>query len=237
MANESIKDLFARYGNVVHRAIMKGTGGRIGGTGFGMPVVILTTTGRKSGKQRTTMLTTPVHDENRVVLVASYGGDDRHPAWFLNLRENPDVELEMRGKKHSMRARVASAEEKESCGLSTSKYNGTRSIRPRPSATSHWLSSSPRERLGLSPRWPRRTRTASYRPRAPAPACTATTRRSRPDDRKRVGPRVIVRGAPSTTTTTTPPRPPDLQSVFSSWKPRCSQRRGRRSLTGSRATH
>src|SRR5437870_1778168 len=112
MANKSMKDAIARGANVLHRAIVKGTGGRIGGTGFGMPVVILTTTGRKSGKQRETMLTSPVHDDNRVVLVASYGGDDRHPAWFLNLRDNPDVELEMRGKKRPMRARVATAEEK-----------------------------------------------------------------------------------------------------------------------------
>jgi deazaflavin-dependent oxidoreductase (nitroreductase family) len=113
MASNNVKDMFARYANVLHRAIIKGTGGRIGGTGFGMPVVILTTTGRKSGKQRTTMLTTPVHDDNRVVLVASYGGDDRHPAWFLNLRDNPDVELEMRGKQRPMRAHVATDEEKD----------------------------------------------------------------------------------------------------------------------------
>ena len=113
MANEGIKDVLARGVNVLHKAVMKGTGGRIGGTGFGMPVVILTTTGRKSGKQRTTMLTSPVNDDDRVVLVASYGGDDRHPAWFLNLRDNPDVELEMHGKKRPMRAHVASAEEKK----------------------------------------------------------------------------------------------------------------------------
>lgn len=108
----AMKDLFARAGNVVHRALVTASKGRIGGTGFGMPVVILTTTGRKSGKERTTMLTTPVHDESRVVLVASYGGDDRHPAWFLNLRENPAVELELKGKKRSMRAHVASADER-----------------------------------------------------------------------------------------------------------------------------
>jgi deazaflavin-dependent oxidoreductase (nitroreductase family) len=112
MANESIKDALARGVNLLHRALVKATGGRIGGTGFGMPVVILTTTGRKSGKQRETMLTSPVYDDNRVVLVASYGGDDRQPAWFLNLRDNPDVELEMRGKQRPMRAHVASAEEK-----------------------------------------------------------------------------------------------------------------------------
>jgi deazaflavin-dependent oxidoreductase (nitroreductase family) len=108
----SVKDLIARAGNVVHRAVVTASKGRIGGTGFGMPVVVLTTTGRKSGKQRTTMLTTPVHDENRVVLVASYGGDDRHPAWFLNLRDNPDVELTLKGQSRAMKARVASAEEK-----------------------------------------------------------------------------------------------------------------------------
>jgi len=108
----SVKDLMARGVNVLHRGLVKGTGGRIAGTGFGMPVVILTTTGRKSGKERTTMLTSPIHDEKRVVLVASYGGDDRHPAWFLNLRDNPAVELEMRGTKQSMVAHVADADEK-----------------------------------------------------------------------------------------------------------------------------
>ena len=113
MANEGIKDTLAKGANVLHRAVLKGSGGRIGGKGFGMPVVILTTTGRKSGKKRETMLTSPVNDDTRVVLVASYGGDDRHPAWFLNLRDNPDVELEMRGKKRPMRAHVASVDEKE----------------------------------------------------------------------------------------------------------------------------
>lgn len=108
----TMKDLFSRAGNVLHRSIVRSTGGRIGGTGFGMPVVILTTTGRKSGKSRTVMLTTPVHDDDRIVLVASYGGDDRHPAWFLNVRDNPDVELEMKGTKRAMRAHVASTEER-----------------------------------------------------------------------------------------------------------------------------
>jgi deazaflavin-dependent oxidoreductase (nitroreductase family) len=78
-----------------------------------MRVLSLTTTGRKSGKRRTTMLTSPVQDGESIVLVASYGGDDRHPTWFLNLRDNPQVEITMRGQTRPMRARVASAEEKE----------------------------------------------------------------------------------------------------------------------------
>ena len=107
------KDTLARAGNVLHRNLINLSGGRIGGTGFGMPVLELTTTGRKSGKTRKTILTTPVHDENRVVLVASYGGDDRHPSWFLNVRDNPDVELKMQGgTARKMRAHVASPEEK-----------------------------------------------------------------------------------------------------------------------------
>src|SRR3954462_2627675 len=112
MANEGIKDVFARGANVLHRAVLKGSGGRIGSKGFGMPVVILTTTGRKSGKRRSTMLTSPVHDDNRVVLVASYGGDDRNPSGFLNLPDNPGVEPTRNGTTRAMKAHVASAEEK-----------------------------------------------------------------------------------------------------------------------------
>jgi deazaflavin-dependent oxidoreductase (nitroreductase family) len=77
-----------------------------------MPAVELTTTGRKSGEPRTTMLTSPVHDDGRVVLIASKGGDDRDPQWYLNLTANPDVEVAMNGQTRSMRARTASPEEK-----------------------------------------------------------------------------------------------------------------------------
>ena len=108
----NVKDVGAKLVTNLHKAIFRATQGRVGGKGFGMPVVMLTTVGRKSGKRRETMLTTPVHDDDRVVLVASYGGDDRHPTWFLNLRDKPEVELTMEGKTRKMRARVASTEEK-----------------------------------------------------------------------------------------------------------------------------
>lgn len=106
------KDIAARLVNELHRNVLRVSGGRIGGRGFGMPVLILTTTGRKSGEPRTTVLTSPVQDGDSLVLVASYGGDNRHPAWFLNLRDDPAVEVEMRGRKRSMRARVAAADER-----------------------------------------------------------------------------------------------------------------------------
>ena len=108
----NVKDTLGKAVNVVHRTVYSATGGRVGGSGFGMPVVILTTIGRKSGQPRDTMLTAPLEDGDRVMLVASWGGDDRHPMWFLNLRDNPDVELTLRGKKRKMRAHVASPEER-----------------------------------------------------------------------------------------------------------------------------
>ena len=107
-----IKDQLAKAVNVLHRTIFSATKGRIGGRGLGMPVVMLTTTGRKSGQPRTTMLTSPLQEDGKVVLVASYGGDDRNPAWFLNLRDNPDVELTMDGSTRKMRAHVATPEER-----------------------------------------------------------------------------------------------------------------------------
>ncbi|HEV2309383.1 MAG TPA: nitroreductase family deazaflavin-dependent oxidoreductase [Acidimicrobiia bacterium] len=106
------KDAAARLVTGLHRTIYDASRGRVGSRGAGMPVVQLTTVGRKTGKRRVTMLTSPVQDGDRVMLVASYGGDDRHPSWLLNLRENPDVELTMDGTTRPMRARVASSDEK-----------------------------------------------------------------------------------------------------------------------------
>jgi deazaflavin-dependent oxidoreductase (nitroreductase family) len=107
-----MKDGAARAVNLLHRSVFRLSGGRVGDRGFGMPVVMLDTVGRKSGKRRTTMLTSPVQEDGRVVIVASYGGDDRHPSWYLNLRENPDVSLTMGGETRRMRAKTASAEER-----------------------------------------------------------------------------------------------------------------------------
>jgi deazaflavin-dependent oxidoreductase (nitroreductase family) len=78
-----------------------------------MPVLELTTTGRKSGQPRSVMLTSPLQEGSTLVIVASRGGDDQHPAWFLNLRDNPDVEVAFKGgPKQPMRARVATPEER-----------------------------------------------------------------------------------------------------------------------------
>jgi deazaflavin-dependent oxidoreductase (nitroreductase family) len=119
------KDAAAKFLGGLHRSVFSASNGRLLGRFSGMPVVMLTTTGRKSGRPRTTMLTSPVQEGDRIVLVASYGGDPHHPAWFLNLRDNPDVEVVTGGKRARMRARVASAEEKERLWPQvTAKYKG-----------------------------------------------------------------------------------------------------------------
>ena len=90
-------DLTLKAMNTIHRGLLKVSGGRVGWSIAKMPVVELTTTGRKSGQPRSVMLTSPLQEGDSFVVVASRGGDDQHPAWFLNLRDNPDVEVAVKG--------------------------------------------------------------------------------------------------------------------------------------------
>ena len=100
--------------NVLHRIVLAVSGGRLGWTAMDMPVLELTTTGRKSGQPHSVMLTSPLQEGAGFVVVASGGGDVRPPAWLLNLRDNPDVEVRLQGEpKHHMRARVATPAERE----------------------------------------------------------------------------------------------------------------------------
>lgn len=106
-------DLTLKTMNAMHRGLLKLTGGRVGWQAGPMPVLELTTIGRKSGQPRSVMLTSPVQEGDTWVIVASRGGDDHHPAWFLNLRDRPDVDVSLQGKpKQRMRARIATPEER-----------------------------------------------------------------------------------------------------------------------------
>jgi deazaflavin-dependent oxidoreductase (nitroreductase family) len=98
--------------NGTHRAVLAVTGGRFPKKLFGMAAVELQTIGRKTGQPRKTMLTSPICDDARVVLIASKGGDDRDPQWYRNLSANPDVEVTIDGTTRTMRARTASPDEK-----------------------------------------------------------------------------------------------------------------------------
>ncbi|MEV0947625.1 nitroreductase family deazaflavin-dependent oxidoreductase [Rhodococcus sp. NPDC049939] len=102
----------------INVALYLRTGGRLGtkfrfGSAFprGLPVCLLTTTGRKSGEPRLSPLLF-LEDGDRIVLVASQGGSPKHPMWFLNLRANPEVTIQVRSQVRPMTARVAAPDER-----------------------------------------------------------------------------------------------------------------------------
>lgn len=106
-------DLQMKTMNGVHRVALRLTGGRFGWNLLGMPVVELTTTGRKSGQPRSVMLTSPLQEGSTFVVVASRGGDDNPPAWLLNIEASGDVQVATNGgEPQPYRARVATAEER-----------------------------------------------------------------------------------------------------------------------------
>jgi deazaflavin-dependent oxidoreductase (nitroreductase family) len=99
--------------NAVHRTVLKLTGGKAGWSASSMPVVQLTTVGRKSGQPRTVLLTSPVQEDGTIVVVASRGGDDQNPAWLHNVKANPQVRVVFAGQpEQEMTARVADAAER-----------------------------------------------------------------------------------------------------------------------------
>ena len=100
-----------KYLGALHRLLYRASGGRIGGRLWDLPVVLLTTTGRQSGKQRTVPLCS-LRDGDDVVLIASYGGLDRPPAWWLNLETNPQAELLSGRVRRAVTARNADPDER-----------------------------------------------------------------------------------------------------------------------------
>jgi F420H(2)-dependent quinone reductase len=95
-----------------HKAVYRASGGRIGGKAVGLPILLLTTTGRKTGKRRTTPLCF-LRDGDAFVVVASNGGRDWFPAWWLNLQRNPRASVLVGRAEIAVTARKASPEERE----------------------------------------------------------------------------------------------------------------------------
>ncbi len=85
--------------------------GRLFGSFRGAPVLLLTTTGRKSGKRRTTPLLY-ISEGNRLAIVASNGGRDRDPYWRQNLKTNSNAEAQVKGERYTVRAEKANTAEK-----------------------------------------------------------------------------------------------------------------------------
>ena len=103
---------FMRLMSVANTWVFRASGGRIGAKFMGgAPVGLLTTTGRKSGRSRTTPLIY-LADGERIVLVASQGGMQRHPFWYDNLAAKPEVAFRTPKGKRRYRARTAAATEK-----------------------------------------------------------------------------------------------------------------------------
>ena len=96
----------------LHRLLYWCSGGRIGGTLRGGPVLLLTTTGRKTGQKRTWPLCYLPASGDELVLVASAGGAPRHPAWYSNLLADPRVSIRSGESSRNMVARIAEESER-----------------------------------------------------------------------------------------------------------------------------
>jgi F420H(2)-dependent quinone reductase len=103
--------LSTRYLGALHRILYRLSGGRVGSRIWGLPIVLLTTTGRVSGRQRTVPLCSLRTGESFVV-IASYGGLDRSPSWWLNLRRDPHATVQIGKLTRQVVAREAAGDER-----------------------------------------------------------------------------------------------------------------------------
>jgi deazaflavin-dependent oxidoreductase (nitroreductase family) len=96
----------------VHRGLYRATHGRIGARLAGLPMLLLTTTGRRSGDPRTTPLSF-MPDGDDFVVVGSNNGGPRDPAWWLNLQQRPEAEIQVGRDRFAVRAERATGAERE----------------------------------------------------------------------------------------------------------------------------
>jgi F420H(2)-dependent quinone reductase len=103
--------LALKLGSSVHAGVYRATGGKLFGRMGESPILLLNTVGRKSGRKRTSPLLY-VMDGDDFVIIASKGGAPTHPAWYLNLNDNPDATVEVGDREVLVRAEEADSEEK-----------------------------------------------------------------------------------------------------------------------------
>jgi F420H(2)-dependent quinone reductase len=106
MRSVSLQRWFARF----HVGVYEGTGGRVGHGLSGNTSLVLTTIGRRSGERRRTVLVYARHGEDLVVVASNYGGD-RDPAWLLNMRDQPRVEVLVGRQRMAATAREVTAQD------------------------------------------------------------------------------------------------------------------------------
>jgi deazaflavin-dependent oxidoreductase (nitroreductase family) len=103
--------LFLKFFSKVNVLVYRASGGRVGSRFKSAPVLLLTTTGRKSGKRRTTPLLY-AEDGGRYIVVASVGGAPKHPTWYLNLGADAGATIQVGGRKLDVRAETAAPDER-----------------------------------------------------------------------------------------------------------------------------
>ncbi|ORB63364.1 nitroreductase family deazaflavin-dependent oxidoreductase [Mycolicibacterium tusciae] len=101
-----------KYFARAHIWVYRRTNGRVGARLLWFPAALVTTTGRKTGRPRTTP-TLYLADGDRVILPASFGGRDSDPAWYLNIESNPEVRVQIRDRQFDLIARDATVEERK----------------------------------------------------------------------------------------------------------------------------
>lgn len=106
-----MKDSSVRRWSRFHTIVYRASGGLIGRRLVDNDMLLLTTTGRHSGKRHTVPLLY-LEDDDRYVVIASYGGRDRHPEWYLNLLQSPVATIQTQRSRHSVVARTADADER-----------------------------------------------------------------------------------------------------------------------------
>jgi F420H(2)-dependent quinone reductase len=109
--NSRFLAVLLKYVARAHIWVYRRTKGRLGARLLWFPAALVTTTGRKSGEPRTTP-TLYLRDGDRVILPASFGGRAENPTWYLNLKENPEVQVQIRAERLVLSARDATDEER-----------------------------------------------------------------------------------------------------------------------------
>ncbi len=105
-------DVTFKLANWANRTAIRWSGGRVGWIHKGTPIIELTMTGRRSGQPRTTLLSAAAERDGAFVVIGSRGGDSKHPAWFLNVRDNPSVTVRNRDGAQQMTARLTEGDER-----------------------------------------------------------------------------------------------------------------------------
>ena len=111
MAQTKVNKRVAKIFTGLHGRVYKLSKGKIGGSSGDATIAVLTTTGRKSGKTRTTPLLAGSHPDGWVV-IASYSGHDEHPGWYHNIKSTPNCSLQVGDTHHRVTAREATGDER-----------------------------------------------------------------------------------------------------------------------------